>query len=70
MASAGNIGESVFKHDFNNIQFDVAEFNQRAGTPGLHTIRPMNKNLNVTPYCPLMFLVALRRIRFGETKKW
>ncbi len=34
------IGEPVFAHDFNNIKFDVAEFDQRAGTPGLHTIRP------------------------------
>jgi len=34
------IGEPHFKHDFNNIKFDVAEFDQRAGTPGLHTIRP------------------------------
>jgi sulfotransferase len=30
----------MFVHDFNNIKFDVAEFDQRAGTPGLHTIRP------------------------------
>ena len=34
------IGEPIFGHDFNNIRFDVAEFDQRAGTPGLHTIRP------------------------------
>jgi len=34
------IGEPTFEHDFNHIKFDVAEFDQRAGTPGLHTIRP------------------------------
>ena len=33
------IGEPLFKHNFNDIQFDVAEFDQRAGTPGLHTVR-------------------------------
>ena len=32
------IGEPNFKHDFNKIEFDVAEFDQRAGTPGLHTV--------------------------------
>jgi sulfotransferase len=32
------IGEPFFKHDFNNINFDVAEFDKRAGTPGLHTV--------------------------------
>jgi hypothetical protein len=27
------------EHDFNHIDFDVSEFDQRAGTPGLHTVR-------------------------------
>ena len=46
------IGEPEFKHDFNNIKFDVAEFDQRAGTPGLHTIRPKvqeNKRNTILP---------------------
>ena len=32
------IGEPLFKHDFNNVQFDASEFDTRAGTPGLHAI--------------------------------
>ena len=32
------IGESVFDHDFNHVEYDVEEFDQRAGTPGLHTV--------------------------------
>lgn len=27
-----------FKHDFDNIEFDAIEFDQRLGTPGLHTV--------------------------------
>lgn len=33
------IGEPEFEHDFDNVDYDVAEFDERAGTPGLHTVR-------------------------------
>jgi sulfotransferase len=32
------LGEPPFGHDFDNIDYDVTEFDQRAGTPGLHTV--------------------------------
>ncbi|WP_235653670.1 hypothetical protein [Mycolicibacter icosiumassiliensis] len=32
------IGEPVFTHDFDHIDYDVTEFDERAGTPGLHTV--------------------------------
>ena len=32
------IGEKPFRHDFDNIEFDAAEFDRRLGTPGLHTV--------------------------------
>jgi sulfotransferase len=32
------IGEQPFKHDFNNVEFDAAEFDRRLGTPGLHRV--------------------------------
>ncbi len=32
------IGESPFPHDFNNVHFDVSEFDERTGMPGLHTV--------------------------------
>jgi sulfotransferase len=32
------IGEPVFAHDFENIEFDAAEFDRRIGTPGLHSV--------------------------------
>lgn len=34
------IGEPAFAHDFGHVDYDVTEFDQRAGTPGLHTVRP------------------------------
>ena len=34
------IGEPVFEHDFDHVEYDVTEFDERAGTPGLHTVRP------------------------------
>ena len=33
------LGEPVFEHDFTHVDYDVTEFDQRAGTPGLHTVR-------------------------------
>lgn len=32
------IGESPFQHDFDNVQFDAAEFDERTGMPGLHAV--------------------------------
>jgi sulfotransferase len=32
------IGEQVFAHDFDNIEFDAEEFDARLGTPGLHRV--------------------------------
>lgn len=33
------LGEPHFGHDFNHVDYDVTEFDERAGTPGLHTVR-------------------------------
>lgn len=33
------LGEPLFAHDFGNVSYDVTEFDERAGTPGLHTVR-------------------------------
>ena len=37
------VGEPVFEHDFDHVDYDVTEFDERAGTPGLHTVRPTVK---------------------------
>ena len=33
------LGEPAFEHDFGHVDYDVTEFDDRAGTPGLHTVR-------------------------------
>jgi sulfotransferase len=33
------IGEPQFDHDFDHVYFDAAEFDERAGMPGLHSVR-------------------------------
>nr|WP_199047454.1 sulfotransferase [Dyella sp. ASV24] len=33
------IGEAPYAHDFENISYQADEFDQRAGTPGLHEVR-------------------------------
>lgn len=35
-----SIGEAHFAHDFEHVAFDAEEFDRRAGTPGLHRVRP------------------------------
>ena len=32
------IGETPFRHDFDNVHFDVTAFDERTGMPGLHTV--------------------------------
>ena len=32
------IDEPAFEHDFDHIDYNVTEFDERAGTPGLHTV--------------------------------
>jgi sulfotransferase len=32
------LGEVPFAHDFDNVEFDAAEFDRRIGTPGLHSV--------------------------------
>ena len=33
------LGEPDFEHEFDRVDYDVTEFDERAGTPGLHTVR-------------------------------
>jgi sulfotransferase len=37
------LGEPAFEHDFEHVDYDVTEFDMRAGTPGLHTVRRLVK---------------------------
>lgn len=46
------IGEPVFDHDFGHVDYDVTEFDARAGTPGLHTVRPIVKAESRDPLLP------------------
>jgi sulfotransferase len=32
------IGEPLFDHDFDNVEFDAVEFDRRIGSPGLHAV--------------------------------
>ena len=32
------VGEKLFAHDFQNIEFDAEECDRRLGTPGLHKV--------------------------------
>jgi hypothetical protein len=32
------LDESAFEHDFDHVDYDVTDFDERAGTPGLHTV--------------------------------
>lgn len=34
------LGELLFHHDFNNIEYTAHDFDEALGTPGLHTVRP------------------------------
>jgi sulfotransferase len=46
------LGEPFFEHDFDHIDYDVTEFDERAGTPGLHTVRGTVKAEQREPLLP------------------
>lgn len=37
------LGEPAFTHDIEHVDYDATEFDAKAGTPGLHTVRPQVK---------------------------
>jgi len=37
------LGEPAFEHDFGHVDYEVTEFDERAGTPGLRTVRGVVK---------------------------
>jgi sulfotransferase len=45
------LGEPAFDHDFEHVDYDVSEFDYRAGTPGLHTVR---RTVNAEPRASLL----------------
>lgn len=46
------IGEVPFAHDFEHIEFDASEFDRKAGTPGLHHVRPQVAHQERTTVLP------------------
>jgi sulfotransferase len=46
------IGEQPFAHDFENVEFDAAEFDARLGTPGLHSVGKVVRAVERTTILP------------------
>jgi sulfotransferase len=53
------IGEPRFEHDFENIEFDAAEFDARLGTPGLHRV---GRSVRVTERTTILPPDLFRRV--------
>ena len=45
------IGEPAFEHDFDHVDYDVTDFDERAGTPGLHTVRRRSRPSRARACC-------------------
>jgi len=63
------IGEPVFDHDFGHVDYDVTEFDERAGTPGLHTVRPRSRPNRATRCCRRICSTVLSTTPSGATRK-
>ncbi|HEV2538726.1 MAG TPA: sulfotransferase [Frateuria sp.] len=61
----GFIGEPYYRHDFENVVLDNDEFDRRAGTPGLHRIRP-----RVEPFERKTLLPPDLAVRFKDDSFW
>lgn len=59
------IGESRFRHDFENIEFDADEFDTRLGTPGLHRVAKKITTVKRESILPLDLIK-----RFENTTFW
>ena len=46
------IGEPWFEHDFDNIEYNANEFDERVGMPGLHTVRRKLEVIDRTSILP------------------
>lgn len=46
------LGEPAFKHDVKHVDFDASAFDAKAGTPGLHTVRPKVEPNERTSFLP------------------
>jgi sulfotransferase len=50
------LDEPAFEHNFDHFDYDVTEFDERAGTPGLHTVRgPVSSEPRTTLLPPDVF---------------
>jgi sulfotransferase len=58
------IGEPWFEHDFDNVEYNASEFDERVGMPGLHTVRPKLQAIERTPILPLEIFNRFAREAF------
>ena len=58
------IGEPWFDHDFDNVEYNANEFDERVGMPGLHTVRPKLQAIERTPILPLEIFNRFAREAF------
>ena len=65
------IGEPWFDHDFDNIEYNANEFDERVGMPGLHAVRRKLEVIDRTPILPPEDLqsVFARGILAGSEKQ-
>ena len=58
------IGEPWFEHDFENIEYNADEFDERVGMPGLHTVRRKLEAIERAPILPLEIFNRFAREAF------
>ena len=58
------IDEPWFEHDFENIEFNANEFDERVGMPGLHSVRRKLQAIERTPILPLEIFNRFAREAF------
>jgi sulfotransferase len=58
------IDEPWFDHDFDNIEFNADEFDERVGMPGLHTVRRKLEAIERAPILPLEIFNRFAREAF------
>lgn len=64
------VGEPAFDHDFEHIYFNARDFDNRAGTPGLHTVKPRIEASEHPTILPPDILGRFQNDSFWLDPKW
>jgi sulfotransferase len=63
------LGEPLFKHDFNQVQYEEPDYDEELGMPGMHTVKSKVEYLEQKPTIPPDLFAKYASTQFWEKKE-